>query len=282
MSEEKPKDPAAEESSEALGLPLPMGNERVEVTLNRSKNELTIRDPNTGRVVTLSAIVEEEEPEDRDEEEEPLTPEEFSGALQRLDALGLTWTADRSPRVKTKDGTPESVLLSDEYEQIQAAYPTLPRELRVVVPYALTRNRSFVAAGLPTVGGEEYLESKAEIVRERLETPEYRSEFFFKQAIKIPYLETIDWEVVLKTHERNVETMPGAAYALLMLTLHNTNPRISGLDEHQTITVAANLHLVDKIIRLLLEVRVALEEAGKLATLADERLRFKRESDGGE
>lgn len=282
MSEKKPKNPAVEESKEPPGLLLPVGDERVEATFNRSKNELIIRDPNTGRVITLSTRVEEEETEEAGKEDEPLTPDEFRKALERLDALGLTWTADRAPRVKTKDDTPESVLFSDEYEQIQADYPTLPRELRVVASYALTRNKAFVSGGLSIVGGEEYLESKAAIVRELLETPEYRSEFFFKQAIKIPYLETIDWEVVFKTHERNVETMPGAAYALLMLTLHNTNPRISGLDEHQTITVAANLPLVDKIIGLLLEVRGALEEAGKLATLATENLRLKGESDADE
>lgn len=276
MSEEKDQQPAGEANKEEFVIPADTGAETYEVVLNKSKNELTIKDPNTNRLVTLKARVEEpdedEEREVGEGDDEPLTPDEFRAAMERMESLGLTWTADRFPRVKAKDEASEGVLFSDEYEDLQEQYPTLPRELSVVVPYALTRNKVFISGGLAVVGGEDYLEQKVAVVSEFLITPKYRSEFFFKQAIKVPYFETIDWEVIFKTHERNVSTMPGVAYALLMLTLHNTNPRVSRLDEHQNITVAADLVLVDKLIRLLLEVRVALEEAGKLSEVVNERL----------
>jgi len=177
-----------------------------------------------------------------------------------MDALGLSWTADGIPRVIPKEGTSDDVLLSEVFTQIQGVYPALPRELGTVVFHALT--------GMPAhesvVGSKDDLQRKVSTVHELLITPNYRSEYFFKHAIKVPYFEGIDWEVLLKTHERNVEGMPGMAYALLMLTFHNPNPRVGKIDEHQNMTVAVNVNLVDKLIGLLIDVRTALESAEKL------------------
>jgi hypothetical protein len=246
-------------------LSIPIGDETYEVTLNKSKEELTIKDPATGRVVTIRARVEEPEEDTTEADTKPLSPEEFRNALQKMDALGLTWTADSIPRVIAKDES-DDAFLSEEFMQLQEAYPDLPRELSGVVFYALT--------GMPShesiVGGKEDLEKKVSTVREFLLTSEYRADFFFKHALKIPYFEAIDWEVLFKTHERNVAGMPGVAYALLMLSFHNPNPRIGKLDQHQNVTVAANLKLVDKLIGILIDVRTALEDARKLTDKLNE------------
>lgn len=95
-------------------------------------------------------------------------------------------------------------------------------------------------------------------------TDEYRADFFFKHALKVPFFESIDWEVILKTHEKGVKGSVSVPYALLMLTFHNTNPRLGELDVHQNITVAVNRDLIDKMLATLTEVRTALEESYKM------------------
>jgi hypothetical protein len=241
-------------------LSIPIGNETYEVTVNKSKEELTIKDPSSGRVITIRARVEEPEEDTAEIDIKPLPPDEFRSALEKMDALGLTWTADSVPRVIAKEDASDDAFLSEELEQLQEAYPLLPREVGTVVSHALT--------GMPAhesiVGGKEYLEKKVAIVRELFITQDYRSDFFFKHALKIPYFESIDWEVIFKTHERNVSDMPGVAYALLMLSFHNPNPRVDRLGQHQEVTAAVDLKLVDKLIGILIDVRTALEDAKRL------------------
>ena len=262
MSEENLQKPAGEATGEGAGVSVPQGTETFDVTIDKSANQLTIRDPNTGRVVTLKARVTEP-PEETEFEQDvrPLTPDEFRDALHRLDTLGVTWTADRMPRLVTKDEASDDAFLSEEYQQLQAKYPALPREVGAVVFHTLT--------GVPVpgsiVGSKDDLLKKVAIVQDLLITSEYRSEFFFKHAIKVPYFESIDWEVIFKTHERNVDKSPAIAYALLMLTFHNTNPRVSRLDEHQNMTVAADLNLVNKLIGTLIDIKAALEDTKQLA-----------------
>ena len=95
-------------------------------------------------------------------------------------------------------------------------------------------------------------------------TDEYRADFFFKHALKVPYFESIDWEVILKTHEKGVNGVVSIPYALLMLTFHNTNPKVGQLDAHQNFTVAVNRDLIDKMLATFTEVRAALEESYKM------------------
>jgi hypothetical protein len=262
MSEENQqnRDDAVTQGS---SLPEFQADESYDVTLNKTTSELTIRDPNTGRIVTLKTkVVESPEETETAEEFKPLPPDDFRNVLARLDALGLTWTADRIPRVVAKESAAEDAFLSDEFQQLQSQYPTLPRELSAVIFHALT--------GMPAiesvVGTKDDLNNKVAAVREFIITPDYRSEFFFKYAIKVPYFESIDWEVLFKTHERNVTGIPGVSYALLMLTFHNPNPRIGDIDKHQNVTVAADLKLVDNLISTLIDVKTALEDAGELAS----------------
>lgn len=251
---------------QAKGATAPSSDESIEVTLNKATKELTLKDP-TGKVVTIKANVVEDDEDDEHEVIEPLPPDEFRKALEKMSSLGLTWTADRIPRVIAKDPDAESALFSEDFQNLQEAYPNLPRELSVVVYHALTGGPAYESV----VGNEKELKEKVAAVHDLLLTSGFRSEFFFKHAIKVPYFETIDWEVVFKTHERNVAGMPAVAYALLLLTFHNTNSRVSKIDEHQNTTVAVDLKLVNKLIGLLVDVKTGLEDAQKLSDMLYER-----------
>ncbi|MGI8654293.1 MAG: hypothetical protein ACR2LC_03635 [Pyrinomonadaceae bacterium] len=278
MSEENPQRPKEANTEEKAVTPAIQG-EGYEFILNRSKGEITLKDP-SGQSATIKAtVVEEEDEEEYEEDVKPLTPEEFQKVLKRVDELGLTWTADRYPRIKAKDIQLEGALFSEGFEDIRTRYPELPRELSVVVSYALTGNKAFVAGGVEAIGGEDYLEPKAAIARELIITPEYRAEFFFKHSIKVPYFESIDWEVVLKTHEKNVARPVGVPYALLLLTFHNTNPKAGKLDEHQNITVAVDERLIDGLMSTLIEVKAALENSRQLTDALDQRNQLKGNSD---
>lgn len=249
------------------GTVVPPIDQSLEITINKLTKEVTLKDPQTGRLITIKAnVIESEEQEDKDKEDEeeefkPLPPAEFRGALEKVSSLGLTWTADRIPRVIAKDPEMEDALFSDGFEQLQQDYPHLPRELSAVIYHALTGSSPFETI----VGNQRELKEKVAAVHDLVLTASFRAEFFFKYAIKVPYLETIDWEVVFKTHERNVKGMPAVAYALLLLTFHNTNPRIGKLDEYENKTVAVDLRLVNRLIKLLVDVKTGLEEAQKLS-----------------
>lgn len=250
------------------------GDQSLEITINKSTKEVTLKDPATGRLVTIKANIIEPE-DDEEEESEPLTPGEFRDALEKLSALGLTWTADRIPRVVAKDENAEDAFFSGEYEELQAAYPHLPRELSAVVYHALTGAPAYDSI----VGTPEELREKVSVVRNLLLNSKYRSEFFFKYALKVPYFEEIDWEVVFKTHERNVKEMPAVGYALLLLTFHNTNASVSAMNKHQNMTVAVDLPLVNKLIRTLVDVKTGLEDAQKLADRFTELAKIEGQDD---
>jgi hypothetical protein len=270
---------AEETNQQDTGIGMPL-DESLEVTLDKARNQLTLKDLKTGRVFTLKTnIIEDDKEEggeeDEDNDEEPLSADQFRNALERLAALGLTWTADRIPRVVAKSPEAEDAFLSEEYRRLQADYPHLPRELSAVVFHALT--------GMPAhesvVGNTDELEKKIKAFRDLVLTADYRSEFFFKYATKVPYFEGIDWEIVLKTHERNVEGFPAVAYALLLLTFHNSNPTVSGLNEHQNVTVAVNLKLVNKLIRILVDIKSGLEDARRLGEKLTESTKLKGNDD---
>lgn len=259
MSEENLQNPADISNEVDAASP---ESEEIKVTVNKATKEFTIKDLTTGKVITLKANVTEEEDEEEDEdsdedEYEPLSPEAFRDALKRVDDLGLTWSADRALHVKPKQPELEDALYSEDFSKIQAQYPSLPRELTAVVFHALTGKD----APESVVGSDADLEKKIAAVRDFIITIEFRSEFFFKHAIKVPYFESVDWEVVVKTSEKNVKDMPGTAYALLLLTFHNTNPTVGRLDEHQNITVAVDINLVNKLIRTFVDIKTALEDS---------------------
>lgn len=185
----------------------------------------------------------------------PLTAHEFRDVLQQIDALGLTWTADLVPGLRPKGREGYEALLGREYKEIQRQYPHLPRELGLVVFHALT-GRSVSSRLTDT---EEDLAAKVAVVREILLTGDYRAEFFFKHAIKVPYFANVDWEVVIKAFEKNVKDMPAIPYALLSLHFYGANEFHQEEEERQTMTVAVDERLVDRLIKSLTEVKAALK-----------------------
>ncbi len=122
----------------------------------------------------------------------------------------------------------------------------------------------------PLLGNEEDVKRKSEIANELLITTSYRSEFFFKHAIKVPYLSDIDWEVVFKLSEKNVEAVPGNAYGLLALTLHDPFIAVKRTNARH-ITVAVDENLVNKLLATLNEVKARLEKARQLAELINKQ-----------
>lgn len=269
MSEENIHKEAAEETDKSDSAPVNEGAERFEVILNKNTNELIIKE-SSGRTFVIEPKLIETKKKQRESEGEikPLTPEEFKSVFEKLDALGITWTTDIPPAPTFKEDFMPSSSFVEEYPEIQKAYPRFPRELSSVILYALAGR----TLPNPTVGNDEEIQQKIDSVG-RLLTQEYRSEFFFKYAIKVPSFESIDWEVVIKTFERGIITiMPKTAYALLNLTLrHPIDTTLSiqrGANEYRApefITVAVNEKSVENLMGALIDVKDALEKAQKMA-----------------
>ena len=237
--------------------------ETLEITINKVTNEVTLKTPKDNRIIKLKANFEDAIDEKLEEDEDeiaPLTPEDFADGVRRLGALGLTFSVDLFPSVISKNESSSVLIDANEFKSIRDKYPNLPREVGLVSHNTLTG----AEVGLDLLGGSESFKRKSEIAKEFVITNDYRADFFFKHALKVPYFESIDWEVILKTHEKGVKEVVSIPYALLMLTFHNTNSRIGQLDRHQNVTVAVNRDLIDKMLATLTEVRAALEESHQM------------------
>lgn len=250
MSQDDPQKPSEELTPNTSNL-------GYEIVFNKTTNEILLKD-SKGNAASLKATIIEQENDGEEDDDVPLTPEQFGAALRRVDELGLTWSADRVPRAKVKENIGEDVLLGDEFRKIQEEYPTLPLELGVAVSYALTGNKLLAFE----VGGDEVLKEKAKIVTDIVLSVDYRSEFFFKHALKVPYFSNIDWEVILKLREKNVKHSPGVSYALLTLLFHDENAE---KNKHQSLTVAVDTILVNKLIASLTQVKKGLEQGRRLS-----------------
>ena len=82
----------------------------------------------------------------------------------------------------------------------------------------------------------EWFDKKAQIVGEILIDNDYRAEFFFKYAIKIPYLKDIDWEVVFKAYERGITKPLGVPYGVLTRShfkIHSLRAEVQTSGEQQ-------------------------------------------------
>lgn len=234
--------------------------------VDRLQNELTlIRD--SGASVSLKAhIINHAGDEEEDEESlPPMTPEDFEKALRAVDNLGLAWTADIAPGVKAKTPDFEANLLSAEFEKIQNEYPRLPFEVYLATSFFLTGNDSYAEPA----GGLESLKRKGEIAGEIIVTPDHRSAFFFRSAIKVPYLRDIDWEVVFKLHERGVKGIPGIAYGLLALSLQD--PFHKGRARSSHLTVAVDETLVNNLLEILTELKSRLAIARRQADILNKQ-----------
>ena len=272
MAENQKKDLVGKQGSTDL-LEQLEAEETLEITLRKSSNEIVLKNPADGRIIKLKANIEdgfEEQLENLDEDDipPPLTPDQFESGLRRLDKLDLKFSVDLMPLILAKDESSPDLIGVNEFEELQAEYPNLPREVGLVVHNTLTGRKD----ALDILGGLENFLKKSALVKELVITNEYKSEFFFKHALKVPYFESIDWEVVVKTHEKGVEGIVSIPYALLMLTLHDTNHRSSSKSLlHQNITVAVNLDLIAKLLGTLTKVKAALEESEKLRELIANR-----------
>jgi hypothetical protein len=225
--------------------------EEFVVKVNRETNEIVFKNPRTGTETALKPKVETKS----------LTVSEFSDVWQRLNKLGITWTTEKRDADFWK-----------EFSAIQDEFPTFPRELGTAVLHALLGPRP----------GESQNE-KALIIKDLL-TQKYRSEFFFKYAVKVPYFEDIDWEIVIKAQERNVTLMPKIAYALLMLSFTDpVDPSISveeaanEVRDPEFMTVAVNEDAIDRLVEKLMTIRAALVKTQKIA----ESLTEQEESSNG-
>ncbi len=233
----------------------PSGQVMPEVVIDKIKNELTFIDE-TGKPFSIKTRIIEEEPEEDESSYPPMSSEDFEKALRAVDALGLTWTADAAPGVKPKSGEAEDAFLSPEFEEIQERYPRLPYEVFLATSSFLTGSSAYTQAA----GGEDSLKKKAAIAGELIVDKHYRNQFFFRSAIKVPYLRDIDWEIVSKLYEKGVEGTPGIAYGLLALSLQDPfYTSRAGTLRH--ITVAVDETLVSHLLEILTEVKTWLEQA---------------------
>lgn len=280
MSEEKAKKGADESLNKDSRAPEAQDRESLELTVNKATNEIIFTDP-AGKVFVIQPKIIEPEPKEEGKKE-PLTPEEFGEVLAKLDTLGITWSTDIPPSPIVTDALEWTTSSQQEYREIQKRYPRFPRELGNVILHALLGQKQPV--GL--VGSEEVLKRKVDLIRALL-TQEYRSEFFFNYAIKVPYLEQLDWEIVVKAYERSITAMPKVAYALLSLTLRNpidtTIPLERGAHERESqfITIALNERLIEKLMKELTVVKNQLEKAQKSAVSLTEQAML-QEGEGDE
>lgn len=226
------------------------------VKVNRETDEIILRDPKTGKETPIKAKLETQ----ITDRARPLTVDEFQEVWGRLSKLGITWTTDVPPLPTFHEGFEQPPDFEQRYRELQNQFPTFPHELGTVILHKLMHAE---------VGGE--IDQKAKIVQDLL-SQKYRSDFFFKYAIKVPYFEDIDWEVVIKAFERACHGMPKIAYALLNLTFRNpvdttltVEDAANEFREPEFVTVAVNEDLLDTLLARLSEIRIALQKAQQVA-----------------
>jgi hypothetical protein len=194
--------------------------------------------------------------------------------LEKLESVGLTWTADIPPRLIASKPEMEGALSSPEIVRLQQTYPHFPSEFGSVVFYVLTGETVSNVAG-----NKELREKKASLIRKKeIITEKFRTEFFFKHAIKVPYFSDLDWEVVFKVYERNVKEPPGISYALLSLEFEAPGPTANG--KRRTV-VAVDESMTDKLIKCLSEVKLALEKSKAVKRVTEEEVIPKDEHNAG-
>lgn len=196
-------------------------------------------------------------PRDNAKVNSPLKPDEFVEVLKTIDSLGLTWTADLPVLLRPKSEEAEEAILSKEFKEIQDTYPDFPHELTHVIYTTLT-GRDY----RPTiVGPTKDFEAKSRAVSETVVSPEFISEFFFKHALKVPYFSKLDWEVVVKAFENNVQGMPLNAYAIVSVLLRSA---VHESKKSSTFTFALDEQAVRSLMKSLASIEKALQAADQV------------------
>lgn len=185
----------------------------------------------------------------------PTTPDELRSILQEVDRLGWEWTTDDPPALtaKSESKTPQP------FEDLAKKYPTVPGELAELIKYVLW-------GWLPSrqlVGHPSDLPAKASVVSEIVLSEDYRSEFFFEHATRLRRFHDLDWEIVVKTAERNINRFPGAAYAHLSLETKETQPDFE--ERTESLLFAADARALRRMIALLQDALKGLERAKIMA-----------------
>lgn len=266
MSEEKQK-PEGQDATEE-GAAESKGIETLSLSVDRARNQILVRDESGKVVLELQQPGQVQtaapKPEVAPKEKTPLTADQFRSALEEMSKLGLTWTADFPPVPTFIDDDSRSLFSREEYSRLQQEYPRLPREITALLFHELVGTN--VSESI--VGTEEEVKGKVVVLNEKLFTKQFRSDFFFKFATKVPYFETIDWEVVIKAYEKGVKKMPQTPYVLLNIIIRSpsdvTKPIWEAVEEEREpefITVAANEHLLETLIDTLVEAHQALGQA---------------------
>lgn len=248
-----------------------MSEEKPDNGINGNSNaesDAIVHEPEIVSSTELLAI-EPDTDDDDDEEYRPLPADEFRSILQHIDRMGLTWTADFPPRVRFKDAESSNAFLVEEFAQVQKKYPEFPLELGYAIFYGITGDAN--AAHL--LGDENQAREKVAAIIPLISSTDFRADFFFRYAIKVPYFSDIDWEITIKTRERGVQGMPGIAYALLSLVFERPgNPFVANeFGSSEALTVAVNEHLIDKLIKSLNDARDALKSSQEIAHSIGER-----------
>ena len=158
--------------------------------------------------------VDEPEPADEGIRKSPLSVDDFERVVRRLVELGITWTPKMSPTFQIRR---QIAGASKELQGLVAKYPGFQAEFGALVRYVLMGKSM---PPMPVVGPPESVEAKSRIISSVLDE-EFRSEFFFEQATKVPRFAQLDWEVVVKSAERMVQNIPGTIYALLRLDVRS-------------------------------------------------------------
>lgn len=185
----------------------------------------------------------------------PLSVTEFQRVLTRIAGLGLEWTADLPPHVRVAAGNGSTDLLTAEFSEIIGNYPELPLEIGALVQFVFT-------GAIPRqslVGSDTVRDKKCEILKSIVLTQEFKSDFFFEHAIKLQKLCGLDWEVVIKTYEMGVSTIPACPYAIFALSLHKSED-----SKHQHVTFATDLKGIKRLKLALLEIEQHFETTIKL------------------
>jgi hypothetical protein len=207
-------------------------------------------------------------PEEDTEDEQPLTAAEFKDVVERVDRLGLTWTADMPPLLRPKESGFREALNSTELKDIQRRYPQFPAELGLVMLHLMT------GAELPPdlIGNSEDLAIKAGIIAERVISPELKHDYFFNHSLKLPCFVNADWEVSLKVLERDVQSLPIIAYAAISIDFKN--PSYDDDETSKRLTFAVDEKMIERLIRMLREAQESLEKAREMKhTLEDHYLK---------
>ena len=250
----KSKTPAPTDTESVTNEPRAL--EVPEFIYDKRTGNMTLTTPSGEQAVLRTTVIEDE---DEKHVIEPLTVEEFARALNQLKKLGLVWTADNPPIVRAKDKKSQASFGKEEFFLLQQEFPNLPREVGIVVFFAMMGTSALGTL----VGGEKVLRKKADLAKEFIITNKFRSEFFFKHAIKVPYLAELDWEVVFKLSEQGVSGCPSVSYGIVSLLLRE--PSSFGIaSERKALTVAINEELVDKFIASFQELRKKLQQAQTL------------------